>query len=138
MLVRDIMSADPAVIDPSTSLPDAMELMKARSIRRLPVVERGRLVGIVTDRDLKEAAPSRAIALSMYELHYLLARTRVSEVMHRDVVTIAPDQNVSEAARLMYRLKIGGIPVVSDDHLVGIITESDVLRTFVAMTEATV
>lgn len=131
-LVRDWMTPHPITVDPKTSLPDAHRLMKDSHIRRLPVVSQGRVVGIVTLGDIREAQPSDATSLSIYELHYLLAKLTVDKLMTRDPLTIAPDASIREAARLMMENKIGGLPVVDPGSgaLVGIITESDIFRIF--------
>jgi CBS domain-containing protein len=131
-LVRDWMTPHPITVDPKTSLPDAHRLMKDSHIRRLPVVSQGRVVGIVTLGDIREAQPSDATSLSIYELHYLLAKLTIDKLMTRDPLTIAPDASIREAARLMMEHKIGGLPVVDpvSGALVGIITESDIFRIF--------
>ena len=103
--------------------------MKQRRIRRLPVVDRnGRLVGIVTRGDVREASPSNATSLSIYEIHYLLSQLAVEAIMTRNPRTVTPDTTIKEAARLMLDHKISGLPVVEGDQLVGIITESDIFR----------
>jgi len=129
--VRDWMTPDPVTIDPQTTLPEAHHLMKECGIRRLPVVADGQLVGIVTLGDLREASPSSACALSIYELNYALARLTVKHIMTRDPITIAPDFSVEAAARLMLEHKIGGLPVMDNERVVGIITESDIFRMLV-------
>ncbi|GEM45526.1 CBS domain-containing protein [Deinococcus cellulosilyticus] len=132
MKVRDVMTPHPITVSPETSVPEAMQLLKNHGFRRLPVVEHGELVGIVTDRDLREAMPSRATTLSMWELHYLLAKLQVSEVMTEEVITIRPHMELRAAAELMLAHKIGGLPVVSVlGHVIGIITITEVLRAFV-------
>jgi CBS domain-containing protein len=129
-LVRDWMTPQPITIDPKTTLPDAHRLMKDSHIRRLPVVERGKLVGIVTLGDVREAEPSAATTLSIYELHYLLSKLTIERIMTRNPITISPAASIREAARLMLEHKIGGLPVVEPGtgKLVGIITESDIFR----------
>ena len=127
-LVRDWMTPNPITIDVKTTLPDAHKLMKESHIRRLPVVDHGKLVGIVTIGDVREASPSDATSLSIFELNYLLAQLTVDKIMTRDPLTIQPGANIREAARLMLEHKIGGLPVMQDDTLVGIITESDIFR----------
>jgi len=130
-LVKDWMTPDPITIDPQTTLPEAGRLMKECNIRRLPVVESGRLVGIVTLGDVREASPSNATSLSIYELNYLISRLTIGELMTRDPISIAPDTSIEAAARLMLEHKIGGLPVVDRDKVVGIITESDIFRLLV-------
>lgn len=126
--VRDWMTPNPITIVPKTTLPDAHKLMTESNIRRLPVVDRGRLVGIVTLGDVREAQPSDATSLSIYELHYLLSKLTVDQIMTREPLTIAPEATIREAARLMLDHKIGGLPVMAQERLVGIITESDIFR----------
>lgn len=129
-LVRDWMTPHPITIDPKTTLPDAHRLMKDCHIRRLPVVEHGKLVGIVTLGDIREAGPSDATTLSIYEVHYLLSKLSVEKVMTRHPLTISPNATIRQAAKLMLENKIGGLPVVEEESgkLVGIITESDIFR----------
>jgi acetoin utilization protein AcuB len=113
---------------------EALNLMRAEHIRRLPVVDKqGRLVGIVSERDLLHAAPSAATSLSIWEIHYLLSQITIERIMTRKVVTIREDTPLEEAARLMTDNKIGGLPVVRDDEVVGIITETDLFRLFLEM-----
>jgi len=130
-LVKDWMTPDPITIDPSTTLPEANRLMKECGIRRLPVVENGRLVGIVTMGDVREASPSTATSLSIYELNYLISRLTVGTIMTHDPIAISPDTSIEAAARLMLEHKIGGLPVVDGTRVVGIITESDIFRLLV-------
>ncbi|MBM3460942.1 MAG: CBS domain-containing protein [Armatimonadetes bacterium] len=131
MQVHEIMTRDPITVDASTPLADAINLMRARNVRRLPVVRDGSLIGIVTDRDLRDARPSRATSMSLWELGYALARTPVEEFMADDVATVRSDDPFEKVAMLMYRRKVGGIPVVDNGRLVGIVTESDVFRTII-------
>jgi acetoin utilization protein AcuB len=133
--VKDWMTPDPVTIDPHTTLPEANRLMKECNIRRLPVVEKGKLVGIITLSDIREASPSQATALSIYELNFLLARLTVGEIMTRDPVTVTPDTSIEAAARLMLEHKIGSLPVIDNARLLGIITESDIFRLLVTQGE---
>jgi acetoin utilization protein AcuB len=127
--VKDWMSTDIIAITPDTTLPDADRLMVGKMIRRLPVVEDGRLVGIVTYGDIRDARPSRALSLSIWELNYLVTRLRVAEIMTRNPVTVRPEATIGEAAQLMLRNMIGGLPVVDENgDLAGVITESDIFR----------
>jgi len=131
MFVRMWMTTELATVAPDTPIMDANSLMKEKQIRRLPVVDkRGHLVGIITQGDIQEASPSDATSLSIWELNYLLARMTVSESMtgRDELVIISPDDPIEEAATLMRQRKVGGIPVVKDDKLVGIITESDLFE----------
>jgi acetoin utilization protein AcuB len=131
MQVEKRMKATPITVSPEDSFRHAMTLIRQRGIRHLPVVEGGRLVGIVTDRDLRQASPSPATSLEIHELHYLLQRITVREIMTTKVHTVTPATPIEEAARLMLQHKIGGLPVLQDGMLVGILTETDILRAFV-------
>jgi acetoin utilization protein AcuB len=102
--------------------------MRENNIRRLPVLDKGKLVGIITKHDLLEAAPSPATSLSVFELNYLLAKMKVKEIMKKNPVTIAPDTPFEEALKLGQEKKIGSFPVVDKGKLVGITTESDIIR----------
>ncbi|MFO7311919.1 MAG: CBS domain-containing protein [Bacillota bacterium] len=136
MKVADIYTRNPVVVDPETSAPQARKLMEEHKIRRLPVVDKGKLVGIVTLSDLLKAAPSPATTLSVWELNYLLDRVKVKEIMTRDVVTTTPDADLKTVASIMAERKIGGLPVVENGKVVGIITESDVFRALVKLLDA--
>ena len=131
MLVRDVMQSQVVTIAPQTTLPEAVRLTRQRGIRHLPVLEGGELVGIVSDRDLKQAMASPATSLEARELTYLLDRLTMAEVMTRPVITVAPMVPVEEAARVMVREKISALPVTEEGRLVGIVTETDVLELFV-------
>lgn len=126
--VRKWMTPSPITITPQTTLPEAERILFQQHIRRLPVIDRGRLVGIVTLGDIREANPSDATTLSIYELNYLLDRLNVRDIMTAHPITVTPSDSIGEAARLMVEHKIGGLPVVEAGELVGIITESDLCR----------
>ncbi|MBL8058772.1 MAG: CBS domain-containing protein [Anaerolineales bacterium] len=126
--VREWMTPDPVTVSSLTTLPEAHKLMAQRKIRRLLVVDDGRLVGIITRGDVRGAEPSGATTLSIYELNYLLAKLTIGAIMTRHPVTVGPDTPIREAARLMLEHKIAGLPVVADGRVVGIITESDIFR----------
>ena len=131
MLVKDWMSKDPITINDDTSMMKAIHLMKQNRFRRLPVLQQGRLVGIVSDRDLKEASPSKATTLDVHELYYLLSELQVKDIMTRDPIPVAPDDTVEHAAQLMLENTISGLPVVDEKGaVVGILTQSDVFRSF--------
>jgi CBS domain-containing protein len=127
-LVRDWMTPDPVTAPPTMSLPDALQLMQQHNIRRLPVVEHGKLIGIVTRGDLRGAQPSQVTSLSVFELHYLIGRVTLNEIMTRNPLTVTDTTTIQDTARLMLQRKISGLPVVKDGRLVGIITESDIFR----------
>jgi acetoin utilization protein AcuB len=130
MLVRERMSKPVITIPPQTTVPDALNLLKEEHIRRLPVMDHGKLVGIVTDKHLLSASPSPATSLSVWEITYLLSKLRVDRIMSRQLVTVSEDTPLEEAARIMVDHKIGGLPVLRGEQLVGIITESDLMKTF--------
>ncbi|MCL6552165.1 MAG: CBS domain-containing protein [Firmicutes bacterium] len=135
MLVRDRMSSPPITMDVRGSIVEAHSLMQHYRIRRIPILSRGRLVGIVSWTDLMRALPSPATSLGAWEIPGLLLRASVQEIMTRDPITIEPEQPVEEAALIMRSRKIGGLPVVeADGRLVGIITESDIFDAFLEMT----
>ncbi|UCC87036.1 MAG: CBS domain-containing protein [Anaerolineales bacterium] len=134
MLVYERMSRHPLTVKPDTPVDTALKRMREEKIRRFPVVDnQGKLVGIVSDKDLLYAAPSPATSLSIYELHYLYSRITVEEVMTRKVITVEDTDPLEEAARIMVDNKVGGLPVMRDDKLVGIITETDIFKTFMEM-----
>lgn len=134
MRVRDKMTPDPVSITPQTTIAGALSLMREGNFRRLPVVDRGELVGIVTDRDLSEVSPSPATSLSIFELNYLLARTKINSIIKKqEVIFIHPDAYLEEAALMMRDNEIGAIPVVENGELVGIITESDIFEAFIEL-----
>jgi acetoin utilization protein AcuB len=131
MLVQDVMQTKLLTVTPATTLPEALRLTTQRGVRHLPVIDGDRLVGILSDRDLKRAMASSATSLEAHELNYLLDRLRVDEFMTRTVITIAPMFPIEAAARIMLQEKIGALPVTEDGRLVGLVTETDVLRLFV-------
>jgi acetoin utilization protein AcuB len=130
---RDIMSLAPLTIAPSTSVDAARALMQQCRIRHLPVVEEGRLVGMVSDRDIRLVLPSPATSLAAGELHYLLAKLTVGEIMTRFVMAVAPECPVPEAVGRMLGHKIGSLPVVENRQVVGILTRTDVLQAFLKL-----
>jgi len=125
------MTSPVLTIEPRTPLYEALAMMKGRHIRRLPVMKSRRLVGIVTFTDLMRAQPSSANSLAVWEIPALLLKTYVSEIMSKELVTISPTASIEEAAVLLRQHKIGGLPVVEQGALLGIITESDIFDAFV-------
>jgi acetoin utilization protein AcuB len=132
MFVAKRMTPNPVTVPPTMSVSEATSLMKSSKFRRLPVVDNGKLVGIVTDRDLRAVAPSPATTLSVFEINHLLAKMQIREVMKSAVITIGANATIEEAALLMYTHKIGGLVVVDASGAVaGIITETDIFKCFV-------
>ena len=132
MFVKQRMTANPITITSQSTIADASELMRVNKFRRLPVVDGGKLVGLVTDRDLREVAPSPATTLSIFELNYLLAKMQIKDIMQKKVITIHPEATVEEAALLLYNHRIGGLVVVDAKGAVcGVITETDIFKCFV-------
>ncbi|HUL19883.1 MAG TPA: CBS and ACT domain-containing protein [Thermodesulfobacteriota bacterium] len=128
MRIRDVMTKNPITVDSETLVLDAQKIMKENNIRRLPVVDKGSLVGIVTQHDLLQASPSPATSLSIHELNYLLAKMKVKEVMKKNPMTLSPDTPFEEALRIGQDRRIGSFPVMDKGKLIGIITESDIVR----------
>ncbi len=134
MLVGERMSRPVISIHPDMPIQDALNLMHKEHLRRLPVVDkRGKLVGIVSERDLLHASPSDATSLSVWELNYLISKITVDGIMIKDVITITEDTPLEEAARLMADGKVGCMPVMHDDEMVGIITETDLFKVFLEL-----
>jgi len=128
------MSHPVITIHPKMPMQDALNLMRQEHVRRFPVVDkRGRLVGIVSEKDLLDASPSDATSLSIYEVNYLLSKITVKEIMSDAVITITEDTPIEEAARIMADNKIGGLPIIREDELVGIITETDLFKIFLEL-----
>lgn len=138
MLIRDWMTKEVITVSPGVSMMKASRLMREHKVHRLPVVgEDGSLVGIISDRDIKDASPSKATTLDMHELYYLLAEIKVQEIMTRQPVSMRGDDSVEQAALVMVERHFGGIPVVDEaDKVVGIITESDIFKVFINLTGA--
>ncbi|NHZ45579.1 CBS domain-containing protein [Nitratidesulfovibrio liaohensis] len=136
MLIREWMTQDVITVTPDTSMMKASKILKENRIRRLPVVDaEGRLIGIVSDRDIKEASPSKATTLDMHELYYLLSEIKVKDIMTRDPFTVRADDTVETVALNMIEKRIGGLPVIDDaGKLVGIISDSDVFKVLITIT----
>src|SRR5262245_34291532 len=128
MLVSDVMRRSLVTAAPSTTLSEALSLMTDRRVRHLPVMDAGRLVGIVSDRDIKRVMASPATSLGAHELNYLLDKLAVEQFMTRAVVTVAPVLPIEEAARIMLKERISALPVTDGGRVVGIVTETDVLE----------
>ncbi len=137
MLVRKWMSEKVFTIDESASLSEAINILKKNKIRRIPVLKKGKLVGIVSDRDLKEASPSKATSLDIWEIHYLLSKIKVKDIMTKNPITVSPENTLEYAAILMFDNKIGGLPVIDNEkNLAGILTEQDVFKALINITGA--
>jgi acetoin utilization protein AcuB len=134
MYVSDWMTKKVFTVNPDDSISDAIGLMKEEAIKHLPVQKNEKLIGIFSDRDIKEYCPSKATALDIYELNYLLAKTKVKEMMKSKVITTVPDTPVEEAAMTMLDHGIGCLPVVEHGKLVGIISDRDIYRALVDIT----
>lgn len=128
MRIRDMMTRNPITVESDTLVLDAQKIMRENNIRRLPVVDKGKLKGIITKHDLLEASPSPATSLSIHELNYLLSKMKVKEIMKKDPVTLTPEMPFEEALKIGQEKKIGSFPVVENGKLVGIATESDIVR----------
>lgn len=128
MLVDERMTRPVITIPPDMPIVEAINLFKKEHIRRAPVIKDGKLVGIVTEGNLKNASPSAATTLSVWEMNYLLSKVKVSEVMTKNVLTVSEDTPIEEAARIMADNSIGGLPVMRDGYVVGIITETDLFK----------
>jgi len=129
--VRELMTGRLVTVALNTPVFEARQTMLRERIRHLLVTDGSRLVGVVTDRDIRLNLPSQATSLSVWEVNYLLARLTVDQVMTRTVITVGPDRHAREAAQIMLEHKIGCLPVLDGERLLGIITETDLLRAFV-------
>lgn len=131
MYVKHRMTGNPYTITAEAPINEAIALMHEKGLKRLPVVNGDRIVGMLTDSDISKVSPTKATTLSIYEINYFLSKTTVSDAMVKDVITISPDALLEEAALLMRDYKIGTLAVVKDGKLVGIITESDIFDAFI-------
>ena len=135
MLVETWMSKPVITINADDSMQNATALLKERHIRILPVMESGKLEGIITDRDLKRASASDATTLEIHELLYLLSKIKVKEIMTKDPITVRPDYTLEETSRILLEKKISGVPVINDEgRMIGIITRDDLLRVLINLT----
>ena len=126
------MARNPVTVTPDTPVDEAASAMKKGHFRRLPVVENGKLVGFLSDKDIMRVAPSPATTLSRYEARSLLAKLKIRDIMSKEVISVNEDATIEEAALIMYNHKIGGLPVLSSvGAVVGVITETDIFKAFV-------
>jgi acetoin utilization protein AcuB len=128
MRIRDVMTKDPITVDSETLVLDALRVMKEKNVRRLPILEKGKLVGIITKKDLDQAAPVPSTLTSAHELHDFLTKIKVKEVMKKDLLTLSPDTPFEDALKIGKKNKISSFLVVENGQLVGITTESDLVR----------
>jgi acetoin utilization protein AcuB len=133
MFVGERMSYPVITLSPETPIHDALAMFKKEHIRRAPVIKDGKLLGIVSERDLLNASPSSVTTLSVWEINYLLSKVTVKQVMTKKVKTVDADTPIEEAARIMADSKIGGLPVVRDSKVVGMITETDLFKIFLEL-----
>jgi acetoin utilization protein AcuB len=138
MLVYERMTRHPITVSPDTPVAEALQMMREQNVRRFPVIDKKttRLVGIVTEKELLYASPSPVTSLSIHEIHYLMSKITVDEVMTTELVTVAEDTAIEEAALLMVDNKVGALPVMRGQQLVGIITETDLFKTFIELFSA--
>jgi acetoin utilization protein AcuB len=135
MFVRDHMTTPAITLSPETPFQDTLQIMRDHKIRRIPIVdENQKLVEIVAERDLLQAQPSSATSLSIWEMNYLLDKLKLEEIMSREVITVTPLTTLQDAASLLIKHKIGGLPVIGEDErVVGVITETDIFKAFVTL-----
>ncbi len=135
MLVKDWMTKTVVTIDPNDSMQEAIRLMKDRNIRMLPVLKKGALIGIVTDRDVKRSSASDATTLEIHELLYLVSKIKIKDIMTKDPISVPFDYTIEETAEVLLKNKISGAPVVNHDgRLVGTITQVDIFRALISLT----
>ncbi len=133
MFVGERMSRPVISVSPDAPINEVLAMFRKEHIRRAPVMKSGKLVGIVSERDLLNASPSPVTTLSVWEMNYLISKVTVKQVMSKKVITVDKDTPIEEAARIMADKKIGGVPVMSDGKLVGIITETDLFKAFLEL-----
>ena len=131
MYVRNSMTANPYTVSPDATVAETLEIMRSKDIRRVPVVKNGKLMGIITERKLLEVSPSPATSLSIFEINYLLSKTKIESIMTKDVISVSSGTLLEEAAIKMREHDVGGLPVVDAGKVVGIITETDIFDSFI-------
>ncbi len=130
MSVKDFMTRKVVYISPDTTIAHAADIMREQDLHRLPVIENDKLVGLVTEGTIAEASPSKATSLSIYEMNYLLNKTKVKDVMIKNVITVSGYASLEDATYLMYKNKVGILPVVDNGQLYGVITDRDIFAAF--------
>ena len=133
MFVSERMSRPVITVTPETPVHDALAMFKRERIRRAPVMQNGKLIGIVSASDLMNASPSPVTSLSVWEMNYLISKVKVKNVMTKKVITVTKDTPIEEAARIMADNKIGGLPVMDGEKVVGMITETDLFKVFLEL-----
>ena len=134
MLVKDWMTENVITLDENESIVKAMQILKEHKIRRIPITSEGKLVGIITDKDIKDATPSKLTSFDVHEFYYLLSELKLKDIMTKDPITVYPEDTIEYAAVLMLENKISGLPVINKDRfVVGIITQTDIFKLFVNM-----
>jgi acetoin utilization protein AcuB len=133
MLVEKRMTHPVITVPAETPIVEAMNLMKREHIHRLPIIENGNLIGIVSDKEIMNATPSAATSLSVWELNYLISKLTVKDIMAKKLFTVKVDDSIEKAARIMADNRVGGLPVLREGEVVGIITETDVFKTFIEL-----
>ena len=135
MLVKNWMTENPVTVEPNTSMQDAIQLMGQYQIRILPVMKNAKIVGVVTDNDIKRASASDATSLEVHEILYLLSKLKIKDIMNKKPLLVTLDATIDEAAETMALHKINGVPVVdSQDRLVGVITQTDISKALISLT----
>ena len=132
MVIEDVMTRSVVALTPEQTLRDALDLFRSKKIRHLPVVQDSRLIGIVTDRDVKRATPSLLSGADSNDYDRVLDNTKVAQIMTRDPMTVTPDTPLKAAVKIFIERKVGALPVVADSALVGIVTQIDLLRVLYA------
>jgi len=133
MLVGERMTHPVISVGPDVPVMDALDMLRREHIRRAPVIDHGKLIGFVSENDLRNASPGQATSLSVWEINFLVSKIKVRSVMTKDVITTVEDTPIEEAARIMADHKVGGLPVLRDGKVVGIITETDVFKVMLEM-----
>jgi CBS domain-containing protein len=133
MKIAEVMSRTVVTLTPEQTLRDAVELLRSKHIRHLPVVEDSKLIGIVTDRDVKRATPSLLSGVDRDEYDRVLDETKIAQIMTREPMTVTPESELKAAVKVFIERKVGALPVVSGSKLVGIVTEIDLLKVFHGM-----
>ena len=130
MAVKDFMTRKVVYISPDTTVAHVADIMREQGLHRLPVIENDKLVGLVTEGTIAEASPSKATSLSIYEMNYLLNKTKIKDVMIRKVITVSQYASLEDAIYLMLKNKVGILPVVDNEQVYGVITDRDIFKAF--------